>query len=342
MRSEGDHGERVLVTGGAGMIGSNLVKRLSERDVRVIVADDLSRGRLEYLEGEDGVSCIDLERDFHHLDLSLPGVIDPLLAEVDLVVHLADVVGGIEYVFQHQGAIFRQNLLINSNVIASVRSQPVQGFVYVGTACSFPAHLQSGVDARPLREEDLYPAAPESSYGWSKLMGQYETELLERECGVPVSIVMFHNVYGTPTDFHVRTAQVIPSLVRKAIRYPEEPFVVLGSGAQGRAFVHVDDAVNGLLAAMDRGLGRGVVQIGPDVCTSIRELAELVAEISGKDIPIEYDEAAPEGDRGRCADYRKANDVLGWSPSVSLRDGIGSLYEWIEHGLLERPAEALA
>ncbi|MBA2643091.1 MAG: NAD-dependent epimerase/dehydratase family protein [Actinobacteria bacterium] len=324
------------------MIGSNLVKRLVGLGDRVVVADDLSRGRLEYLEGDDGVPCIDLERDFHRFDLSIPGAIDSLLPEVDLVFHLADVVGGIEYVFQHQGEIFRQNLLINSNVIASVRSQPVRGFVYVGTACSFPAHLQSGVDARPLREEDLYPAAPESSYGWSKLMGQYETELLEQESGMRTSTLVLHNVYGTPTDFGLRTAQVIPALIRKAINYPDEPYVVLGTGAQGRAFVHVDDAVDALIATMERGLGQGIIQIGPSVCTSIRDVAELIVEISGKDIAIEYDRTAPEGDRGRCADYGKANDVLGWTPSVSLRDGIERLYEWIAERSLERSAEAIA
>ena len=81
---------------------------------------------------------------------------------------------------------------------------------------------------------------------------------------------------------------------------------------------------------MEKGHGHGVIQIGPDVCTSIREIAETVVDISGKDIDIEYDTSKPEGDRGRCADYSKARDVLGWEPSVSLRDGLEGLYKWIE------------
>lgn len=329
-----------LVTGGAGMIGSNLVKRLAGLGFKVTVVDNLWRGKLENLLDDDGVSCVDLARDFHELDLSRPGVLDPLLNGVDLVFHLADVVAGIGYVFRNQGSIFRQNLLINSNVTASVREQPVRGFLYVGTACSFPASMQTGVDAPPLRETDLYPAAPESAYGWSKLMGQYEAELLEQEAGIPVSILMLHNVYGAPTDYSPRTGQVIPSLVRKAIRFPDEEFLVWGDGSQGRAFVHVDDVVDALVAAMERGLGRGTIQVGPDVCTSIREVAETIREISEKDIPIRYDVDAPQGDRGRCADFSRAREILGWRPKVTLRDGLVGLYRWMDGRLhAERSGE---
>lgn len=319
----------VLVTGGAGMIGSNLVKRLVREGWRVTVADNLWRGRREYLIGDDGRPVIDLTTQFFELDLTVPGVLEPHLANVDYVFHLADVVAGVGFVFNHQGFIFRQNLLINSNVISSAKKFPLKGFIYVGTACSFPAHLQTGVDAAPLREADQYPAAPESAYGWSKLMGEYETLLMGRETGIPVGVLVFHNVYGSPCDFSAKTGQVIPSLVRKAIAHPAEPFVVWGSGSQGRAFVHVDDIVEALLLAMQRGLGQGMIQIGPGQCTSIREIAETIVAISGKPIPIEFDTTKPEGDRGRCADFTKARQVLGWEPRVPLRAGLEQLYRWI-------------
>ena len=322
--------EHVMVTGGAGMIGSNLVKRLVNTGCRVSVVDNLWRGKKEYLLDDDGKPVIDMDRDFYETDLSIPGAFDPLLEGVDYVIHLADIVAGIKYVFNNQGSVFRQNLLINSNVITSVRARKLKGYMYIGTACSFPEHMQTGVDAAPLREEDQYPAAPESAYGWSKLMGEYESLLMGDETGTPVAILSLHNVYGVPTDFDDGRGQVIPSLVRKAIRYPDEPFVVWGSGAQGRAFVHVDEVVDAVLLAMEKGHGHGVIQMGPDVCTSIREIAETVVDISGKDIDIEYDTSKPEGDRGRCADYSKARDVLGWEPSVSLRDGLEGLYKWIE------------
>lgn len=322
--------EHIMVTGGAGMIGSNLVKRLVSLRYNVVVVDNLWRGKIEYLLDENKNAVIDLEKNFFNDDLSVPGAADSLMDGVDYVFHLADIVSGIQYVFNNQGSIFRQNMLINSNVITAARERPLKGFVYVGTACSFPAHKQTGVDAPPLREEDEYPAAPESAYGWSKLMGEYESLLMEKETGIPVSVLVVHNVYGTPCDYDDERGQVIPSLVRKAIRYPDEPFIVWGSGSQGRAFVHVDDVVDALVAAMRKGLGKGVIQIGPNVCTSIREIAETIVDISGKDIEIQYDTSKPEGDRGRCADYSKARSLLGWEPRVEMRDGLAELYEWVQ------------
>jgi GDP-D-mannose 3',5'-epimerase len=220
--------------------------------------------------------------------------------------------------------------LINSNMITAVRKSSVKGFIYVGTVCSFPAHLQSSVDARPLREVDQYPAYPESAYGWSKLMGEYETNLLEKETGILTCIPTLHNVYGAPCDFGEEKSQVIPSLIRKAIRYPEEPFVVWGSGEQGRAFVHVDDVVNALVLSLQKGLGKGLIQIGPDKCTSIKEIAETIIAISGKDIEIIYDTSKPEGDKGRRADYSKAQEVLNWKPRIFLKEGLRKLYNWVE------------
>jgi GDP-D-mannose 3',5'-epimerase len=321
---------KILITGGAGMIGSNLVKALVKKGEKVAVVDNLWRGKVEYLH-ENGVPVIDLQKDFFLRDLSIPGIIEDLLPEVDYVVHLADIVAGINYVFNNQGSLFRQNLMINSNVINSARKFPtgLKGFLYVGTACSFPLTRQNTLDVIPLREDELYPALPESAYGWSKLMGQYETELLQAETGIPCVSLMFHNVYGAPCDFRERS-QVIPALIRKAINFPDEDFIVWGSGAQGRAFVHVDDVVKGILLALEKGWGHGAIQLGPSVCTSIKEIAEKIVEISNKDIQIRYDISKPEGDKARSADFMKAKTVLGWEPEVSLDTGLRMQYDWIK------------
>jgi GDP-D-mannose 3', 5'-epimerase len=321
----------IIVTGGAGMIGSNLVKRLVKQGNNVIVIDNLWRGKLEYLSNEDYIPVIDLNTNFFNRDLSIPGQMDDLLENVDYIIHLADVVAGIDYVFNNQGSLFRQNLLINSNVITSVRKHAisVKGFIYAGTACSFPLTRQNSLDVIPLHEEELYPALPESAYGWSKLMGQYETELLEKETGIPTCTLMFHNVYGSPCDFGERS-QVIPALIRKAIYYPNEPFNVWGSGEQGRAFIHVNDIVEGIVLAMEKGWSKGHIQLGPSVCTSIKEIAEIVVEISGKKLDIFYDTTKPEGDKARSADYSKAKTVLGWEPRVDLKEGLKQQYTWIK------------
>lgn len=313
------------------MIGSNLVHALKRSGDDVFVVDNLWRGKLEYLNDASGKPAIDLNSRFFNRDLSVPGSADDLVTMVDYVIHLADVVAGIDYVLNNQGALFRQNLLINSNVISSCRLaySSLKGFIYAGTACSFPETRQNSLEVVPLREEELYPAQPESAYGWSKLMGQYETELLGKETGIPVCNLMFHNAYGSPCDFGERS-QVIPALIRKAIKYPDEPFVVWGSGEQGRAFLHVDDIVKGIQLALEKGLNKGVIQLGPSVCTPIRDIAEMVVQISGKDIQLVFDTSKPEGDKARSADYSKALNVLGWAPEVSLEDGLRKQYAWVK------------
>jgi nucleoside-diphosphate-sugar epimerase len=323
--------DKILITGGAGMIGSNLVKRLVKENKEVFVVDNLWRGKLENLNDSNGKPVIPLDTHFFKRDLFDCDSCDDLAAQVDYIIHLADVVAGIDYVFTNQGSLFRRNLVINSNVITSARKAKdrLKGFIYVGTVCSFPLSRQNTLDAAPLREDELYPAMPESAYGWSKLMGQYETDLLGKETGIPVCVLMFHNVYGSPCDFGERS-QVIPALMRKAINYPGEPFIVWGSGRQGRAFIHVDDVVEALWLAFNKGWGKGVIQIGPSVCTSVKDIAEIIVRLSGKEIPVVYDQTKPEGDLARCADYSKAKELLGWEPAVALEEGLRLQYAWIK------------
>lgn len=320
---------KILVTGGAGMIGSNLVKRLVKEKNQVIVVDNLWRGKLDYLKDSDGKYVIDLENNFFTIDLSYQGSIDFLVKKVDYIIHLADIVAGIGYVFGNQSFIFRQNFLINTNVINSVKKSNIKGFLNIGTACSFPATLQNEFEARLLEEKQLYPALPESAYGWSKLMGQYETILLRREFNIPATSLMLHNVYGSPCDFSPQKSQVIPSLIRKAINYPKEDFIVWGSGRQGRAFIHVKDVVDAIMLALEKSWSEETIQIGPSVCTTIKEIAEAIVEISGKEIEIKYDTTKPEGDKARAANYSLAKSVLGWTPNVNLIDGLTEQYKWI-------------
>ena len=313
------------------MIGSNLVKRLVRENWDVFVADNLWRGKLEYLNDDNGKPVIDLSSRFFNVDLADYEDAKKVIGLTDYVVHLADVVAGIDYVFRNQGELFRINNLINSNVFNCCRQagkNRIKGLLYAGTVCSFPLTRQNTLNPAPLREEELFPAMPESAYGWSKLIGQLEIGYLEKETGVPCCTLMFHNVYGTPCDFGERS-QVIPALIRKAARYPREKMIVWGSGEQGRAFLHVRDAVNALVLALGKGWGHGYIQVGPSCCTSVKEIAERVIAISGKDIQPIYDLSRPEGDKARCADYSKAENILGWRPEVQLQDGLAEMYEWI-------------
>ncbi len=325
----------ILITGGCGMIGSNLVKRLVKEGWDVSVADNLWRGKAEYLYDDDGKALIDLDRNFYQLDLCDLSACESVIGKTDYIVHLAARVAGIEYVFENQGEIFRINNLINSNVFHAARKagrDKIKGLIYAGTACSFPYTRQNTPDPEPLREDELFPAYPESAYGWSKLMGQLEMGYLEKETGIPCCILILHNAYGAPADTGARS-QVIPSLIRKAVNFPDEEYIVLGNGEQERAFIHVDDITEAFVLALEKGWGAGCIQIGPSCCSSIKEVAQKIIEISGKKIHPRFDTSKPEGNKARCADYSKARKILGWEPKVGLEDGLARCYQWVEKNM---------
>lgn len=319
---------KIVVTGGAGMIGSNLCARLLADGHDVVAIDNLWRGSLDNLRMTCGEAYDRLT--FLNADLSTISDWAEQLRDADCVYHLADIVAGIGYVFMNENSIFRKNLLINASVATACELMRVKRYVYVGTACSFPLHLQSGVDARPLKETDQFPAHPESAYGWSKLMGELDAGYMARYSGIDTVTLVFHNVYGTPCDYKSNRAQALPAIAYRALLARKTGTLdVWGDGTQGRAFVHVDDIVDALMAALHKGEGCGPIQIGPDVCTPIGEAARTIAKIVDPNIEIRFDATKPVGDKGRCADYSKATSVLGWKPAVPLEQGLRSMVQWI-------------
>lgn len=326
---------KICVTGGAGMIGSALVRRLTSIGHTVTIVDNLWRGRLANIEG---ISGLDLSRYFHNIDLSdlhyHKKTIDVFKGH-DVVIHLADIVAGIGYVFNNQYDIYRINNQINTNTFHACAEAGIPKILYAGTACSFPKTLQMSLDS-VLKEEDLYPAYPESAYGWSKLNGTLELEFLSQKFGTEVVTLMLHNVYGPFCDLDPGRSQVIPSIIRKMIELNEgEQLSVWGSGNQGRAFLFVDDVVTGFEKCLEKRSIPQVIQLGPSTCTSIKDLVFLLRDkVLRKKIEIAFDASKPEGDLGRCADYSLASTHLDWQPGVSLEDGLLETYAWINSQLV--------
>ena len=331
-------GKRILVTGGAGFIGSYLVETLVRAGAEVYVVDNLWRGTLDNLQKADDGHWIDLEEQFTLGDLRDFGVAADVCKKVkpDLVFHLADIVAGIDYVFGNEPFIFRANILINTNLFTAAAETEIPQLVYLGTACSYPQKLQEKPGNPPLLEEQVIPADPESAYGWSKLMGEYEAELLGRYSNMEVGILRLHNVYGPNSLLSFRRSQVIPSLIRKAVRYPEEDFIVWGSGKQARDFLFVGDAVDAIMRLSVKGMNKGPIQIGTAQETTIAELAREIVKVSGKDISIEFDPEKPEGDGGRSGNYDKARQILGWDVFTPLSEGLKQTYDWAYDQIINR------
>ena len=319
---------KILVTGGAGMIGSNLVKKLVFEGHNVYVADNLWRGKKKYLFLKNNKLIIP-KKNFYKVDLANYKNCLKVTHNMDIVVHLADVVAGINYVFSNESSLYRKNILINTNTLNASIKNKVKKYIYAGTACSYPKSKQSIMDPPPFKEDDVYPAEPESSYGWSKLMGEYEAELAFNEKLIDIEILRLHNVYGSPTELDPLMSQVIPALCRKAIEQKNLKLLVWGSGRQKRAFVHVDDVVDGFLKAIKkRSKFNGVIQLGPNYSTSIAEIAKRIVSLSDKKISIKFDKSKPEGDFDRMANNRRAKKVLNWSPKISLDEGLKKVFDW--------------
>lgn len=328
--------KKIIVTGGAGFIGSTLTLRLLAEGAQVKVLDNLWRGKLSNLKR--GSVSFDLKKDFQVSDLTNYSQCLEYLRDADLVYHLADVVAGVDFVFRNEPYVFRQNVVMNSNVLAACIVNKIPNYIYVGTACSYPKHLQMQDGIVQLKETQTYPAAPESSYGWSKLMGEYEAELAGISKQINVGLLRFHNVYGPFTSYEHQRSQVIPSLIMKTIAFPKKDFVVWGSGQQYRDFLYIDDAVAGLLLMAQKGMNKGLIQLGSEKATTIKELAGMICDLSRKRIKPKFDASQPEGDRGRIASCERARKVLGWQPKTSLEKGLRTTYNWLKKDLEKQQA----
>lgn len=318
---------RILVTGGAGLIGSNVAKHFINLGHDVHVVDNLWRGKLENLYSE-GKLVLDLNSNFHKFDLQNYENCLKVTKNVDVVIHLADIVAGINFVFSNELFLFRANIVMNSNILDASITNNVKKYLYVGTACSYPAEMQAELNPPPFVEQDAYPASPESAYGWSKLMGEYECELAQKEGKIQTGILRLHNVYGPPCEMSPAKSQVIPALCRKAIKFPEEDFVVWGSGTQRRAFLYVDDVVDAIEATLEKGMNSGVIQIGPNESHSIASIANKIVGLSGKEIKINFDKSKPEGDKDRMANSTKALEIIGWKQKISIDEGLSRTFKW--------------
>jgi nucleoside-diphosphate-sugar epimerase len=173
--------------------------------------------------------------------------------------------------------------------------------------------------------------------GWGKLMGEYEAELAQKSGAINVGLLRFHNVYGPGSLFEAKRSQVIPSLIRKAVQFPEEDFVVWGNPDQYRDFVYIDDIVDALILVAQQGMNKGLIQIGSGKATTLKELAEMIVKISKKPIKIKFDASKPSGDRGRIGIADRAREVLGWSQKTDINSGLKKTYQWIQDQIKNHP-----
>jgi GDP-D-mannose 3',5'-epimerase len=309
----------VLVTGGAGFIGSHLIKKLVDIGANVVVADNLSRGRLENLG-----SYVE-KVSFRKVDLTDLRECVSVSKGVDYIFHLASAVGGVQYIFKENVENLTPPGTMNLNMPEAARRNNAKGYVFASSAC---VYRSNGDALNQFREEDAFPANPPTTYGWAKILGEIACKAYFKDYGLHSSAIRIFNAYGEYENLDPKSSHVIPSLIRKAILYPYEDFVMFGDGSQERAFLYVGDLVEAFLLAMQRPGEGKAINIGSDELASINEIAEKVISISGKNVVVKYDPEGPRGFKRYCADLSLARKSLGWRAHTKLEEGLRRTYNW--------------
>jgi GDP-L-fucose synthase len=314
----------VLVTGGAGFIGSRVVELLLERNTCVRVVDNLENGTLENLK-----DCID-SVEFMNGDLKEIEICQKACADMDVVINAAAKVGGIDYNAAHPGDMFYTNVLLTLNMLEAARLKNVERFLVVSSACVY-RHLCT----IPTPETEGFIGDPEPTnfgYGWAKRLAEVNGKTYADEYGMKLGIVRPYNAYGPRDHFEPEKSHVIPAIINR-LYGGENPLTVWGNGEQSRAFLFVDDFARGLIEAIERYPVPDPVNIGTDEEIKIKDLVRQIIEISGKDVDIFFDTSKPSGQPRRNCDTRKAKEKIGFTAKVPLREGLTRMIRWYEENI---------
>lgn len=310
------------VTGGAGFIGSHLVKKLADNGNEVSVVDDFSRGCLANL------SDLNVEVDVNRTDLRNYGKTVKALKTADAVFHLAARVGSVDYLHGSSLAeleAFQDNVRIDANVFRACMESGVDKIVFASSVSVYPIDKQYEHGA-VFSEEDLTYYAPDGGYGWAKLLGEFQLGLMK---DTKISIARIFNIYG-PCSAIDETAQVIPALIKKAIRYPKEAFTVWGTGRQSRDFTYVSDCVDALMLLEKNANNPPLIaNVGSNNPVSIGDIAHKIVRISEKKMRIKYDKSKMTGTVSRTADVGKISKIR-WKPRIDLDEGLRLTYVWLQ------------
>jgi len=308
---------RVMVTGGAGFVGSRVVDALRARGVKEIF---VPRSREYDLRRRE-----DIQRALKD-------------ASPQLIVHLAARVGGIGANLAHPAEFFYDNLMMGAQLMDEAWRAGVEKFVAVSTICAYPK-----LTPVPFREADLWNGYPEETnapYGLAKKMLLVQGQAYRQQYGFDVIHLLPVNLYGPGDNFDPASSHVIPALIRKcleAVDRGDREIVCWGDGTPTREFLYVDDAAEGIVLAAERYEDPAPVNLGSGMEISIRDLVALVARLTGFDGAIRWDATKPNGQPRRCLDISLAAREFGFRARTTFEDGLRRTVDWYRRTRSEEP-----
>jgi GDP-L-fucose synthase len=308
------NGKRVIVTGGAGFLGSFVTAKLAERGASDIFIPTIEEYNL--------VDPTDIRRMYGN---ALRGT-DPARA---VVIHLAANVGGIGANLEHPAEFFYDNLMMGVELLHQAYKNGVGKFVAIGTVCAYPKFTPV-----PFREDDLwlgYPEETNAPYGLAKKMMLVQAQAYRQQYDFDAIFLLPVNLYGPRDNFNLKTSHVIPALIRKAIEARESgsgELSLWGDGSPTREFLYVEDAAEGILTAAEKYDAPDPVNLGSGQEISIRDLASMIARLTGFKGRIVWQTDKPNGQPRRALDVSRAKKYFGWQARVTFEDGIQRTIDW--------------
>ncbi len=312
-------GKRVLVTGGAGFIGSFVTERLVSAGARVTVADRFSPA------GRRNLAAVWKDVRRVKADLLDPADCRKACRGQDAVLNLAAKVAGVGYNSRHHATMFRDNMALGLNMLEAARREGTGRFLIVSSACVYPREA-----VVPTHEDEGFRGRPEATnegYGWAKRMTEYAGRAYHDEFGMKIAIARPYNAYGPRDHFDPKVSHVIAALVKRVCD-GESPLTVWGDGRPTRAFLYVDDFARGLIEVAERYPKADPVNLGTAEEVSIRDLAGRILRLAGSKAKLRFDPSKPAGQPRRSCDTRKARRLIGFKAEVPLNEGLRRTIEW--------------